>query len=310
MANKSWKAAFGDRGGRNENAMSEVEHTTKDIDAIGQTLEKAGKIVGVDEQKQELRDTRDALASKDAELRVEKEETLKDQIKELRGEIAKRGPQDTQLQHELRDTQDALQKERLANLEAKLTEVKEALVKGNDISSQIATIRTTAKSLGMSEGAIGSSSNDIALQLKKMEIESSLQIARMEDDRNRRDKEWELTLKKWEEEKAIRREEIATKANSDKEKVALIRDMGGRFGKAIVEGAMGGSGETETGGGIASKAPESFTVDAKMGEEGEIVCPNPKCKTIIEIATDTVTAVCANCGMRVPINRIREAVKK
>lgn len=137
------------------------------------------------------------------------------------------------------------------------------------------------------------------LEIKKMDNNLQIQLEEMRDARSRRDNEWKLTVRKWDEEKLMRQQELDAKITGEREKLDTIKTIGDRFVGAVVGGLMEGSGETPA---IASRPEKKYTIDAGESEEGEFNCP--KCNSVVGIAADTVTAICANCGMKFPIRRV------
>jgi DNA-directed RNA polymerase subunit RPC12/RpoP len=107
-------------------------------------------------------------------------------------------------------------------------------------------------------------------------------------------------LKKWEEEKELRKQEIEAKASSEKEKVDTLKTIGIRLGKAVFQGALEGSQ-----GGVGGKA-KSYTIEAGEGEAAEFSCPT--CGSTVGLLPDTTVATCAGCGSQFPVKRIPKTV--
>jgi DNA-directed RNA polymerase subunit RPC12/RpoP len=110
-----------------------------------------------------------------------------------------------------------------------------------------------------------------------------------------------LTLKKWEEEKELRKQEIEAKASSEKEKVDTLKTIGLRLGKAVFQGALEGSQ-----GGVGGKPAKSYTIEAGEGEAAEFSCPT--CGSTVGLLADTAVATCAGCGSQFPVKRIPKTV--
>jgi len=136
------------------------------------------------------------------------------------------------------------------------------------------------------------------IELKKMDIDSQIEIERLRDDRDHRGKEWQLTLKKWEDEKELRRAELNMKAAGEAERLQFMKGTVNTFGKVIGQSFM------EDGG--VSAQPKQFTIEAGVGEEGDVSCPG--CSSPIFLPPDTKELICPACGSIGKV--VREAVAK
>jgi len=137
----------------------------------------------------------------------------------------------------------------------------------------------------------------VDIELKKMDIDRQIQIEQMRDERDRRDKEWTLTVKKWDDEKHLKEQEIAQKAVADAERTQFMKGTVNTFGKVIGQSFM-------EDGGVVAGQPKQFTIEAGVGEEGDVECPG--CKTSVFLPPDANDLICPSCGSTGKV--IRQAV--
>jgi len=138
---------------------------------------------------------------------------------------------------------------------------------------------------------------EIALEIKKMDTNLQLTLEEMKDGRQRKDHDFQLTLKKWEEEKELRRQEIEGKLMVERERNELLSGGLERLGRIINQATSEAEAPPQP-----QKTP---AIQAGEGEFGEVTCINPKCQAIVPIARDAVKAVCPGCGAPYTINRIK-----
>jgi rubrerythrin len=134
----------------------------------------------------------------------------------------------------------------------------------------------------------------VAIELKRMDTDLKLRVEQMQDDRQRKDQDFQLTLKKWEEDRELKRQEIEGKLTIERERNELLAGGLDRLGRVIAQ--------------ATSEAPSrhqiSPAIQARVGEFGEVTCPN--CQATVPIARDAVRAVCPSCGTPYSVNRIKE----
>lgn len=216
---------------------------------------------------------------------------------------------DSLLRTENQGLRDKLQLSELKSLEDKftnqITELRKSLETGakqGTILEQIKEAKETALELGMGAEKKTSSglSSEAQLALEKMRMEHELTLEEMRDARSRRDKEWELIVMKWQEDKSLREKEVAGKSREQAERNEMIGNgidgLARVIMKAASEGAGGGGGNTGTG------APAREVVEAGVGEFGGIACQH--CGTEVPIAKDAARAVCPGCSSVFDIKRV------
>ena len=140
----------------------------------------------------------------------------------------------------------------------------------------------------------------VDIELKKMDIDHQIRIEQMRDERDRRDKEWALTVKQWEDDKELKRAELTQKAAADAERMQFMKGTVNTFGKVIGQSFM------EDGGVAATAQQKKFTIFATTGEEADVECPG--CKASIFLPPDANDLICPTCGSIGKV--VREAATK
>jgi len=136
----------------------------------------------------------------------------------------------------------------------------------------------------------------VTLQLKKMDVDLQLELAKMQDERQRRDHDFQVTMKKWEEEREIRLQEIQSRVGVEKDRNEMIGGAIERLGRVFAQATAEGPSEA----GI-SGAPMPV-IQAGEGRFGEVDCP--VCHSSVPIARDAVRAICPSCHGIYTINRV------
>jgi ribosomal protein S27AE/DNA repair exonuclease SbcCD ATPase subunit len=210
-----------------------------------------------------------------------------------------------QARSEVEKTKEELAAERQRRLEDKFSELTDELRairegKGGARTADqvIEEAVKTAEKLGYAKTGTPQVSPEVQLQLKKMETDLQLRLEEMRDERDRRDKEWQLTLKKWEDEKALRTQELEQKARADREKMEFLSSAQQRIGR-IIAGMLKGGGSISSGGSGISK---SYHIEAEEGSEGEVECPG--CSQSIFVAPDASKVICDGCGQEIEVKRV------
>ena len=138
---------------------------------------------------------------------------------------------------------------------------------------------------------------EISLKIREMDRDLQLRLEEMKDERAQRDREWQLQVKKWEEEredkKALTEAEIAAKKDGN----VLLADGVQKIAELITAIKPGIAG------GAASKAVNPPVIEAGLDESGEVECVN--CHNAIPISADSSSSVtCPLCGTSYPIKRM------
>lgn len=320
--NKKWGLPIGRQGSMPANPVTEMMQMNI-ANKQKQDMDRESELAGLS-HKEKILDTEVKINEKEKQKRGENETA-----KELKEERGKREETQKQLDEEKRTHEEDKLGAKISNLEERI----KINAGQSSISNQLAEIRNTAKELGWVEPegkrtlsvqleevknvakelglaepkSDGGVSNEVRLQLKKLDIDHELAIEQMRDDRARRDKEWELTVMRWKEDKELKQEEIQGNLAVKKEQNQLIGGITERLGRVIASATMGGGGGN--GDDIAGQAGQvGAAIEAGEGEFGEVQCSNPNCGSIIPIARDAIKAICPQCQTVYPIKRIAKAV--
>lgn len=192
------------------------------------------------------------------------------------------------------------------SFEAALASVKEKLESKGTVAEQIAGIRAMAKELGMAQPEPGV--GDPALQLQMLELKHA-EAAREREfqwQMQKHQEDLEEQREKRKDEKAIRLGELAREEKRDDMVAKAPQYIGGAIAQGLLANQGKGRGVAEEAA-TETKAPrgkQGKHVEAGWGESGEVECPG--CNQPIAIGPTARTAVCANCGERVPIRRTGE----
>jgi len=137
------------------------------------------------------------------------------------------------------------------------------------------------------------------IQLKKMEFDQTVQLRRLSREEKASERQWQLELRRLDDERAAKHQESAQAAKRD-EMVAKAPEL---IGRAIAQGIMAsGEGKAAASQPITSrKGDKSHHVEAGQGEAGEVECPG--CGQPVAIAPTADKAICANCGSKYDIDR-------
>ncbi len=137
-----------------------------------------------------------------------------------------------------------------------------------------------------------------------------LQILKMNNDNAREAREFEWKMKQYDLERDARIQEIKDNNLVAMEKVKLERERNNMLaslpetiGGAIARGLLdsGNPGSVSRQPQRQAGPPKQYRVEAGIGQQGEIGCPN--CQTMVAILPDTEVAICASCGAHLPVIR-------
>lgn len=232
-----------------------------------------------------------------------------DDLKELKKEADQAAANQAAISDDLRERLHAKEMEVLTTSFGAQMQVLTKMVEGNaakgTFMEQYNGVMEMAKTIGLSQPQLaGDVTNQMALE--KMKFEQNIELKRMSREDKRADREFQRQLnrdaderagKKIEQEREAKREDMFAKAPQ-------------MIGGAIAHGLMANQGKGE---GVAEEASsetkepkgkQAKHVEAGWGDSGEVECPS--CNQPIAIGSTARTAVCANCGERVPIRRIGE----
>ena len=188
-----------------------------------------------------------------------------------------------------------------------LTKMIEANASKGGFTEQLTAARAIADELGYQRGTTGGNGSEmIRIELKKLDFEHQVAMRRMAKEDKAEERKWQLELRRLDDERAAKRQELA----QDAERNELIAKTPQVIANAFAQGLMANQGK---GGRVTEEAPsgtkaprgeKGHHVEAGWGETGEVECPS--CNQPIAIGSTAQTAVCTTCGERVPIRRVGE----
>jgi len=304
--------------------ISDVEKETKNMSIIDQAMGTARKLAGTDalteemkrkedkleEQRKETDKVKDDLAKKETQLVEERlgnkidklaelygggasKEKIGDQISEIKKAAIEMGLGGSKVS-EFKD---------MANLIQSLNPQKDLAQQIKDAKDILSILQPEKGRESLVEGVPAA----VAVELKKLDADLKIRLEQMADARQERDQNFQITLKKWDEDRDIRRLEVDGKILVERERNAVVSGALKTIGSAIAEGALKGQpGVAGQPGNIGQKpAPQNYHMEIPIGEAGTIPCPN--CKTPIGVGPTQTLAECVNCKAQYPITRIAQS---
>lgn len=172
--------------------------------------------------------------------------------------------------------------------------------KETDFLTQFNNIKAAAETMGLSKAGDGTVPPEIRLQMLKMEQEEAQRAREFEWKMKMDDRNWQLQLKQLESNAILEN----NKLQQEKERNTMFANLPAMIGQSIARGML----DAETGQPVETehprppKAEKGYRIEAGVNEAGEATCPN--CESTIAIGPTSRTAVCSQCGLRVPIHRI------
>ena len=196
----------------------------------------------------------------------------------------------------------------LASLQAQILELNKSKAGEKTVLDQMNEMKAFATELGWVKQQVGQGggSDGLQLQIAEMNINAARSQRefewKMEQDKRNYDRE----LKKDEIDAQIRREELENKRKRDDMFAQAPELLGRAVGAAMresppAEGSEGPAVAARKPAAVASKK-KSYHLEVPAGSGGEIECP--ECQQPIAIGPTADSAVCANCGKTLPIQRV------
>jgi hypothetical protein len=297
----------GDKASSSEQQKDEVDKTTQHMKAIKEVKDVAEEISGAGELRKKYDESEKARQKTEAELAKERQNQLQEKIEHLESNMVKLfdqkgpNPEVAKLMQQLESTKNELIHTRFDYLDKQIKELgqmKDSGASQTALDQQIKQIKAAASELGLQPPSGTTMSPELQVQIKQMDINLQLQMEQMKDERDRRDKEWQLTVRKWDEEKEQRERELTAKVAVEREKMEMVGDFVKKVGATFAQ-ATTAAGQEMAPGRLASQA-----IEAGEGDFGEISCPTPGCGSTIAVAKDAIKAVCPSCQTVYPIHRI------
>jgi hypothetical protein len=159
-----------------------------------------------------------------------------------------------------------------------------------------------------SEFAIEGMPASIALQLKKMDHDLQITLETMKDERQRRQEEFQLTIKQWDIDRQDRINEAQGRIQVEQERNKMIagslETVGRAIGKGIAEAGAPGSQRAGPIAGSASQTAKSYTVDLGPDDTNKPISFDcPTCQTKVAAGPDATEATCINCQSQFTFSR-------
>ena len=300
--------------------ISDVEKKTKDMNIIDQAMDTARKLAGTDALTGELvrkdkkvEDLQKEKDKTDNELQDAKMQIIQ---KELGGKIdqlsdaIKAGASPKSIGDQITEIKKAAGELGLGT--SKISEFKEiaSLIQGFNPQKGLADQIKEAKELiSILQPAPGKESlvegvpAAVVVELKRLDSDLKIRLEQMADARQERDQNFQITLKKWDEDRDIRRLEVDGKILMERERNTLIsgalKTIGESIGKGIKDAA------TTSPGGVSQATQavaKHYRVDiSKEKDLSEFQCPG--CQSNVGIGPTTTLAECINCHSQFEIVR-------
>lgn len=298
-------------------SISDVQKAAEDMTVIDRTMETARKLAGTDTLSQQL----DRKDQKMEELQKEKEkkeqELQKTQLQLIESELGskiehlsdlvKGGASPKSIGQQIAEIKGAAadlglsgskvsEFKEIANLIQALNPHKGLAEQIKEAQDLIAIIQPPHK-----EGTLEGIPVSVAIELKKLDHDLQIRLEEMKDQREERAERFQLEVRKWEEDRETRREEVDGKILVERERNAMLggalRTIGGGIGQGIKHGVAGQPGAINQ----ASGQGKSYHVTIGEGDYGQTPCPN--CQTPVGIGPTSTEGECVQCHAHFRINR-------
>lgn len=304
--------------------ISEVEKVAKDISAVNRTKTEAEKLVGVSgyqaqaaQQQKEIKELQEKNEAQRGQLEQSKVDSIKSEL----------GAQIAQIQQSVTDGASAkdvgslimdfkkgaealglTNNDKLSDID-KLFSIAGKMNQQKPFIDQLKEFESVAGMFNKGQPVVAQSDGMVQVELAKLQVDSQLTIQRMENERQERAQKFDMEKMQWSEDRDIKIAEINAKLTTEKERNQMIGGMVSELGRAFAQATM----ESQPQGGVslsgrpaatpAARQVEIPTIEANVGEYGEIQCVNPNCKSTVPIAEDATKAICPGCKTVYPIMR-------
>ncbi len=307
-------------------AITEMKQASEDIDVITQTMEKAAKVVGLSGKEQELAEARAAERKSRETLEQDRQSTLQGTIDSLGKKITETSSEDKAIIRDLgvklevaKSESTKLMFDTLTNKINDLEKMKVESAPTTDIAKQVKGIKEAFHELGLAGAQQASTSlpPEMLLRMKKMDFDMQESKEDRADERSRRDKEWQLTVRKWDEEKSYKSTELTIKAGAEKERNGMLMGIVQTIGETVAKATTVAPAEATT---VTEKAQIRTTqkeavsenkgekpvgavpVQVPEGQSGQFECVN--CAGLVAVAEDAEGAMCAECETIYSVARV------
>lgn len=296
--------------------IDEVEKEAKRMETYERVQATAGKLSGADALKSALEDERKEKRrvegeKKDTEEALRKSESgrVYDEIRNVEKTILSKiesGAPAKSISSDFGNIIDLLKLAGFGGDEVeKMTKMKkfvDTFAPQKSLAEQIKELKEVGSAIGLGEKKDDGEREpaSIRLEIEKLRTDTQLRIEQMADERAQRHDEFMLSLKKWDEERELKRYEIDSKLKITAERNQMMGDFGRKVVNAFSRAAESGS-ESE---GVTAPAPKSKKtpeIEANEGEAGEVNCVN--CGSTVPIGRSATRVMCPKCQSVYPIKR-------
>lgn len=251
---------------------------------------------------------------------------LQELVAQQQEELKKSGQLNLELRDKIQEKQNEILK---LTFGAQIDALNAALQAGSEkkgITDQIKEAREVAELLGMQLAgkADGTTSPELSIKLKEMEFQHLEYMEKLKDDRDERDRNWQIQLRDMDDKREQMKADIARQSQRDQ----FFSQFPQLFGAAVAQGILdrGGSGTPgaqgipATGGvgaqptkqppaaKAAAKPKQPYHFEMLPNESGEFDCP--ECGEPVALGPTARSAVCPGCGTRYPIKRVEQAAQQ
>ena len=296
--------------------IGEVKQTADNMSVIDKTMETAKKLAGhgvIEAQLERQNKENEKLANENKDLSTQVQDARTDVLRaELSGKIDKlsedlksKGTSQKSIGDQLTEIKSVATE--LGMGTGKFGEVKEILTFLNSfrpdksLADQIKSAQEVMTLINPNKPERALMPGDISpltVELKKIDSSVQLQIAKMEDDRQAREHQFQLEMKKFEIETDTRKQEVQGKLALEQERNAMLSGGIERLGRIMISAAA--NGDQAISGPISAAVK---TIEAGIGEEGAFPC---SCGTTLGIAKDASNVSCPSCGTQYAIRRVAQ----
>ncbi len=309
-----------------EKEISQVQQVANEIDVVAATKKKAEELAGLPGTQQELIESRVAERKARETLEQNNQEQLRGSIASMEKKLAETHAEDSgqilALSTKLEAAKAESTRTMFDTLTNKINDLEKMKVESaptTDIVKQVKGIKELFTELGLINSQQQSSTvpGEMALQMKKMDFDMQQSIEDRADERARRDREWQLTVRKWDEEKEFKKAELAITASAKKEQngmlMGIIQTIGETVAKSTTVAPAGATPVSAKAQPITTQKkaiPEdnkekpagAIPIQVPEGQSGQFECVN--CPGLVAVAEDAEGAMCAECETIYSVARV------
>jgi molecular chaperone GrpE (heat shock protein) len=307
---------------KRETTIDDVGKQAQDMDVIDKAMNRAKRLAGADVLTEQLASKDEKISNLQKEKDKATQELHESEIRNVKTELGSKiddlqkaiesGASRKSIGEQIIDIKKAASELGLGG--SKVSEIKdimsliESFSPKKNLAEQVKEARELLVTLQPSDDRgkgllVEGVPAQIAIELKQMDHNLQIKLAKMEDDRQQRNQEFQLTLKRYDEERLTKQAEIEGRLQVERERNDIIAQglqiVGGAAGKAYAD-ALRGSAQ-----GVPVQAPQAadkiYEIELGEGESGTTDCP--KCHSAIGVGPTTTLAQCVNCGSKFPVVR-------